>query len=169
MRASNNRRKIFPVVFLFASFMVFAAMITINTSHDDYKNLSNIPGTSIHSDFELKVPAGYQLANRYRTLHGASQLPQGSNFRVIWQDGTAEQFFVADRTLSAGTVPVPGTQQGAGGGSGVGGDGSPPGYGSGGGPFENCFSTTVTGCTSAGGGPQHCETISFLDCPFGFS
>lgn len=55
-----------------------------------------------------------------------------------------------------------------GGGGGVGDPGT--GYGPGGGdgnPFQDCFNTSTTACTSAGGGPQHCEVFTSLECPGG--
>lgn len=166
MKNSSDRKKIFAALLAFVSFVAIAATITINTADTAYRNLSNVQGTNIYTDGEIRAAAGFQLAGAYRAVHGVSQLPQGSQFKVIWQDGSSEKYMVVSRYLSAGTTPIPNTQQGApsaGGGGGIpdpgaGGDGP-------GGDWSDCFNTTIKACTSAGGGPDHCEYITSLECP----
>jgi hypothetical protein len=154
---------------LLISFAVVAATVTINTADTAYRNLNNVVGTNIHTEPEIRMAAGFTLSGAYRNIHGFGTLGDGSQFKVVWQDGSSETYVVNNRFMSDGTMPVPGTQQpgGTGGGGGPGGYPDDPGYGGGDDPFSDCFSETVTGCVSVGDGPMQCETFTVLNCPFG--
>lgn len=104
------------------------------------------------------------LAGRYRSLHGPGTLGQGSQFVVKWQNGSSERYMVTNRLLTAGTTPVPGTQQPAGSSAGGGGYVGDPGSGHGD-PYADCTPGSERGCVAVGGGPMVCETVSVLECP----
>lgn len=162
-------RKWLPASTFFVCFIAVAAgLITINAADAAYRNLPNVRGTNIHTDAEIRIAAGWELTGAYRLKNGLNRLPQGSQFKVIWQDKSSEIYMISSRYLSMGTVPVPNTQQSApsssGGGGGIGG-------GIGGGdpdsPWANCYTTTVRACTSVGGGAKSCENFTSLVCPLG--
>lgn len=150
---------------LLISFAALASIITINASDAPYKDLSNVRDASIHQMGELKDAAAYQIAAAYRLLHGPSTLPTGSVFKVIWLDGSSENFLISS-FLSGSTNSIPGTQSAGGGGGGGGGweGGGGDEFGGGGDFWDGCFITGTTACTSVGGGGQHCEVIETLQC-----
>ena len=165
-------KKLGVATLFFLSFAVFAATVTVNASNPPYNTLSNVVGTNIYSEVEIRMAGGFQILGAYNTLNPNNRLGAGDQIQVKWQDGSSERLAVSNPMVSAGVTPVPGTQQSGSGSSGSGGgpydDGSgydPGNGGLGGTPYEDCFSDTVKACVSVGGEPMQCETIPVLNCP----
>jgi hypothetical protein len=104
---------------LFLSGAALAAAIIIRASDENYGNLSNVRSTSIASEVEIRAAGLSQAAVRYRQISGQSSLPVGSEFTMVWNDGSSERGSINSRTSSLGATPIPGSQRGPVGGCGA--------------------------------------------------
>lgn len=104
---------------LFISGVVLAAAIIIRASDENYGNLSNVLGTSIASEAEIRTAGLSPAAVRYRQISGQSSLPVGSEFTMVWEDGSSERASINSRVSSLGATPIPGSQRGPVGGCGA--------------------------------------------------
>lgn len=95
---------------LLVSFVALAFGISIDARQSPYNGLSNVQGTTIHSDWEIRNAGPTQIAAAYRLLHGLSALQTGSVFRVTWGGGSSESASVVSAFSSLGAVPIPDTQ-----------------------------------------------------------
>ena len=98
---------------LFASSIDVFAGVSINASEPPYNQLPLLQGTSVRDGFETRLAIGFAVAGAYRAANGFSTLANGSTFTLTYQDGSKEEFLVANRTSNVGTPPIPGTQKDA--------------------------------------------------------
>lgn len=100
-------------VLLFATYSVAAAGVVIDVLGDDYRELSQVAVTTVHSSDEVRMTGAAQVAAVYRAQSGApfATLSPGSTFRVVWPDGSSEYVMVVSPSASAGVQPIAGTQQ----------------------------------------------------------
>ena len=100
---------------LFATYSVTAAGVMIDVIGDEYRHLSQVAVTTVHSSQDMRMSGAAQVAALYRASSGApfSTLPPGSTFKVVWPDGSSEYVMVVSPTSSAGVHPIPGSQQAA--------------------------------------------------------
>lgn len=113
--AVKGEKRAKPYLAFFLAGLAFAALaaglITIDTRSDaGYRNLSNVSGTSIDTEEEVRIAGLTQIASQYRLRNGLSTLPSGAQFRVVWPNGSSEGGSVVNPFGSVGAVPVPGTQ-----------------------------------------------------------
>lgn len=94
--------------------------------------LPAVNGVTVISDGDARIAAISAMAGAYRLTNGLSTLPAGSIVTVVYQDGSSERAEITAVTSTVQAMPIPGTQQPAGGG-GTGGSGGPGGDGGGGG------------------------------------
>ena len=93
-----------------------AQSVTINAGDAPYNLLPAVRNITVRSDVELRIAALSAAAGAYRHQFGLmalSKLPAGSQFKMIYEDGSSERAVVDSQTSSLGTVPVPGTQRDA--------------------------------------------------------
>lgn len=102
-------------VLLFATYSVGAAGVMIDVVGDEYRHLSQVAVTTVHSADDVRMAGAAQVAAVYRASSGApfSTLPPGSTFRVVWPDGSSEYVMVVNPSSAAGAQPIPGSQRGA--------------------------------------------------------
>ena len=105
-----EKRSTFLWVLLFVSFAALALGLSIDARQPPYNSLSNVQGTTIHSDWEIRNAGLTQIAAAYRLIHGLSTLQTGSVFRVTWGGGSSEGASVVSAFSSLGAVPIPDTQ-----------------------------------------------------------
>lgn len=100
-------------VLLFATYSVAAAGVMIDVLGDEYKDLSQVAVTTVHSSQDVRMSGAAQVAAVYRASSGApfSTLPPGSTFKVVWPDGSSEYVMVVSPSSTAGVHPIPGTQR----------------------------------------------------------
>lgn len=100
-------------VLLFATYSVAAAGVMIDVLGDEYKDLSQVAVTTVHSSEDVRISGAAQVAAVYRASSGApfSTLPPGSTFKVVWPDGSSEYVMVVSPSSTAGVHPMPGTQR----------------------------------------------------------
>jgi hypothetical protein len=108
-RVKENKRWLLVLSLVVSG--AIAAGVSIDGRSAPYSGRSNIAGTSIDSDWEIRNAGLSQAAAIYRQQHGPSSLPAGSNFRMTWPNGSSEGGSVTSPYLSDGAVPIPGTQQ----------------------------------------------------------
>lgn len=122
----RNKLVLLVVLFLFSS--LAHAEPQINAGNAPYSSLANVNGTTVHSDFEIRIAAGFQIAGTYRTMNGLGTLGNGATFTVTYANGSKETFIIANKYSTVGTAPVPGTQKDANGNTIGGGGGGGGGY-----------------------------------------
>lgn len=100
-------------VLLFATYSVGAAGVVIDVLGDEYRHLSQVAVTTVHSSDDARMAGAAQVAAVHRASSGApfSTLPPGSTFRVVWPDGSSEYVMVVSPSSAAGAQPIPGTQR----------------------------------------------------------
>ena len=110
-----GRMKRYFWVLLFATYSVAAAGVVIDVLGDEYRQLSQVAVTSVHSSDEMRMSGAAQVAAVYRASSGApfSTLPPGSTFKVVWPDGSSEYVMVVSPASSSGVQAIPGSQQSA--------------------------------------------------------
>jgi len=113
-RLASKTRRYFWVL-LFATYSVAAAGVMIDVLGDEYRHLSQVAVTTVHSSEDQRMSGAAQVAAVYRASSGApfSTLPPGSTFKVVWPDGSSEYVMVVSPSSSAGTHPIPGSQNAA--------------------------------------------------------
>lgn len=99
-------------VLLFATYSVGAAGVMIDVLGDEYRQLSHVAVTTVHSSQDTRMAGASQVAAVYRASSGApfSTLPPGSTFKVVWPDGSSEYVMVVSPSSAAGVAPIPGSQ-----------------------------------------------------------
>lgn len=164
------KKKIVWIAALFAlSFVVMAAIVTVNLSNPPYNQLSMVRGQNIYSEVEVKIGIGFEAVQTYNRLN-ANKLGKGDQVKIVYQDGSSEQYAVNSTMLSGGIVPIPGTQKPN---SSAGSGGGPfdpgllgGGLGTvGGSQFQNCFQTTQRIGVDVGGEGMKWTTVTVLECP----
>lgn len=110
-----GRMKRYFWVLLFATYSVAAAGVVIDVLGDEYRQLSQVAVTTVHSSDEMRMSGASQVAAVYRASSGApfSTLPPGSTFKVVWPDGSSEYVMVVSPASSSGVQAIPGSQQSA--------------------------------------------------------
>ncbi|GAA5082213.1 hypothetical protein [Lysobacter panacisoli] len=100
-------------VLLFATYSVAAAGVMIDVLGDEYKDLSQVAVTTVHSSEDVRMSGAAQVAAVYRASSGApfSTLPPGSTFKVVWPDGSSEYVMVVSPASTSGVHPIPHTQR----------------------------------------------------------
>lgn len=108
-----GRMKRYFWVLLFATYSVAAAGVVIDVLGDEYRQLSQVAVTTVHSSDEMRMSGAAQVAAVYRASSGApfSTLPPGSTFKVVWPDGSSEYVMVVSPASSSGVQAIPGSQQ----------------------------------------------------------
>lgn len=108
-----RRIKLLFWTFLLTAYSVVAAGVVIDVFGEDYRGMSAVTATSVHSPLEKRTAGATQVAAAYRADSGApfSALPTGSSFKVIWPDGSSEYVTVVSVSSRDGVRPIPGTQQ----------------------------------------------------------
>ena len=108
-----RRIKLLFWTFLLTAYSVVAAGVVIDVFGEDYRGMSAVTATSVHSPLEKRTAGATQVAAAYRADSGApfSTLPTGSSFKVIWPDGSSEYVTVVSVSSSDGVRPIPGTQR----------------------------------------------------------
>ena len=108
-----GRMKLYFWALLFATYSVAAAGVVIDVLGDEYRQLSQVAVTSVHSSDEMRMSGAAQVAAVYRASSGApfSTLPPGSTFKVVWPDGSSEYVMVVSPASSSGVQAIPGSQQ----------------------------------------------------------
>ncbi len=114
LRLATKTRRYFWAL-LFATYSVAAAGVMIDVVGDEYRHLSQVAVTTVHSSEDMRISGAAQVAAVYRASSGApfSTLPPGSTFKVVWPDGSSEYVMVVSPSSSAGTHPIAGTQNNA--------------------------------------------------------
>ena len=99
-----GRMKLYFWALLFATYSVAAAGVVIDVLGDEYRQLSQVAVTSVHSSDEMRMSGAAQVAAVYRASSGApfSTLPPGSTFKVVWPDGSSEYVMVVSPASSSG-------------------------------------------------------------------
>lgn len=107
-----SRKKKFRSALLALSLVAttaIATILTIDARGDNYRDLTNVRGTTYQTDAEIRTAAVSEIAARYRLQNGLNKLPSGTEFRVIYGDGSSERAVVVSPFSSLGAAPVPGT------------------------------------------------------------
>jgi len=110
-----QRAKLCFWALLLVSYAALAAGVVIDTLNPQYRELAPVAMTSVASPEPARRLGAAQAAAVYRASSGSpfTTLPAGSSFRIVWPDGTSETITIVEPAASAGTRPVPGTQQAA--------------------------------------------------------
>ncbi|MGH8084698.1 MAG: hypothetical protein ACREPV_05420 [Lysobacter sp.] len=108
-----HRIKLLFWTLLLTAYSVAAAGVVIDVFGQDYRGMSAVTATSVHSPLEKRAAGATQVAAAYRADSGApfATLPTGSSFKVIWPDGSSEYVTVVSVSSSDGVRPIPGTQR----------------------------------------------------------
>jgi hypothetical protein len=106
---------------LFSAVAIAAGGISIDCSEAPYSSLPAVQGIGNSDEEALQEAAGVAIAGAYRSLHGASSLPVGTQIEVTWQNGSSEKMLIELVSSTVGVSPIPGTQKAAGVGGGGGG------------------------------------------------
>lgn len=108
-----RRIKLLFWTLLFTAYSVAAAGVVIDVLGQDYRKMSAVAATSAYSPLEKRVAGAAQVAAAYRASSGSpfTALPTGSDFKIIWPDGSSEYVTVVSVSSSDGVRPIPGTQQ----------------------------------------------------------
>ncbi|MGY0799645.1 hypothetical protein ACW7G0_11405 [Lysobacter sp. A286] len=111
--ATVRRIKMMFWTLLLAAYSVAATGVMIDVLGQDYREMSAVAVTSIHSPLDKRMAGAAQVAAAYRAGSGApfSALPTGSTFKVVWPDGSSEYVTVVSVSSSDGVQPVAGTQR----------------------------------------------------------
>ena len=97
-------------VFTFMTSVVVAqAIITIDSRNPVYGGGNNVVGTNHTTEAEVRTAAVSELASRYRAVHGVLKLPNGTQYKVIYPNGSSEMAVVVNRFSTLGSLPTPGT------------------------------------------------------------
>ena len=108
---ASNKRKLRSILLALSliTTTAIAAILTIDARGDNYRDLPNVRGTTYQTDAEIRTAAVSQVAARYRLQNGLNKLPSGTEFRVIYGDGSSEHAVVVSPLSTLGAAPVPGT------------------------------------------------------------
>ena len=108
-----HRIKLLFWTLLLTAYSVAAAGVVIDVLGKDYRGMSAVAATSVHSPLEKRVAGAAQVAAAYRAGSGVpfATLPTGSSFKVVWPDGSSEYVTVVSVSSSDGVRPIPGTQR----------------------------------------------------------
>lgn len=111
-RLEIDKRRCLVWVIALTAGVAIASGIVINGAAAPYNQLSNVQGTTVDSDWEVRTAGLSQAAATYRLTNGLGELPVGSRFQMRWGNSSHEVGDITSTSSSVGAVPVPGTQFG---------------------------------------------------------